>query len=188
MLMNQHGWKLRSGRKSWIWNHPSFSCIRFWRGYGLKQLWRQKVFSGGTSEALRLPEWEQDWRPKVWGESVSLMPLGEEVEDRKYRAESQAASQKAWASCLSQPGTSGHVSTSCPQKTNQALCRALVCLRADGIWPRSINRLLTSRRSNSFCVGILQAHSTSRVQSGFNSFILCILTEQQKWDARQYCG
>lgn len=137
--------KAEEWKESWIWNHPSRSFIRLWWGYGLKQLWPQIVYFGGTSEALRLPEWELHWRPKVWGESVSLMPLGEEVEDRKYRAESQAASQKGWASCLSQPGTSGHVSTSCPQKTNQALCRALVCLRAGGIWPRSINRLLTFR-------------------------------------------
>lgn len=60
------------------------------------------------------------------------MPPGEEAEDRNNRAGSQAASQKAWASCLSQPGSSGHVSTSCPQKTNQALCREFVCLRAGG--------------------------------------------------------
>lgn len=72
----------------------------------------------------RLPERERDRGAKKSEGRVCLRcPLGEEVEDRKYRAPSQAASQKAWASCLSQPGPSGHVSSSCPQKTNQALCR-----------------------------------------------------------------
>lgn len=32
---------------------------------------------------------------KVWGESVSPIPLGEEVEDRKYRAESQSCSSES---------------------------------------------------------------------------------------------
>lgn len=119
------------------------------------------------------------------------MPLGEEVEDRKYRVQSQAASQKAWASCLSQLGTSGHVSTSCPQKTNQALCRTFVCLHVGGIWPCSINRLLTSPRQNSICVDDLQAHSKIRVQSGFNNFIQYLRTERLTGKGipnMQHCG
>lgn len=60
---------------------------------------------------------------KSEGRACLRCPLGEEAEDRNNRAGSQAASQKARASCLSQPGTSGHVSTSCPQKTSQALCK-----------------------------------------------------------------
>lgn len=74
-----------------------------------------------------LPEWVQCRRPKrPRGESLSLMPLREEVEDRNNRAQSQAASPQSRASCLSQPGTSGHVSSSCPQKTSRALCCVLL--------------------------------------------------------------
>lgn len=69
-------WMSAEKRKgSWIWNYPSFSCVGLWWGYGLKQLWPPRVCSGGTSEALRLPEWEQHRRPKsLRGECVSDAP------------------------------------------------------------------------------------------------------------------
>lgn len=75
-MLIHDGWRLRSGRRGWIKNHPSLSCIRFCQGDDLKQFWPQRVCSGCTSEALRLPEWEQHRRPKVWEKSVSLMPPG----------------------------------------------------------------------------------------------------------------
>lgn len=145
-MLIHDGWTLRSGRKA------EYEIIHNFHALDSDKDMVQSSFGLGKSILAahqRLCDFlngSQTEGQKVWGESVSLMPLGEEVEDRKYRAESQAASQKAWASCLSQPGTSGHVSTSCPQKTNQALCRAFVCLRAGGIWPCCINRLLTSPR------------------------------------------
>lgn len=70
-------WRMKDEERkaSWIWNHSPFQCIRIWRGCGVKQLWPQKVYFGGTSEAPRLPEWEQDWRPKsLRGECVSDAP------------------------------------------------------------------------------------------------------------------
>lgn len=85
-MLIHDGWRPRNERTSWIRNHPSLSCIRSYWGDGLEQFWPQRIFSGGTSEAQRLPEWEQNWGPEVWGESVSLMPLGEEVEDRKIQS------------------------------------------------------------------------------------------------------
>lgn len=67
--------KAQEWKASRIWNHSSFQRIRIWWGCGVKQLWPQKVFFGGTSEAPRLPEWEQDWRPKsLRGECVSDAP------------------------------------------------------------------------------------------------------------------
>lgn len=82
---------------------------------GLKKpLASRWIYSGDTSEPLRLPEWEQDSRPKsLKGECVSN---SSERGSGEQKIQSQAASQKAWASCLSQPGTSRHVSTSCPGK------------------------------------------------------------------------
>lgn len=172
-------------KEGWIWNRPSLSCIKVLRGYGPKQLWPQKVYFGGTSESQRLPEWQQDCRPKVWGESVSLKPLGEEVEDRNNRAESQAASQKAWASCLSQPGTSGHVSTSCPQKTSQALCREFVCLRAGGnMATLHLQVAYFPALGFIFWVDILQAHSERRVQSGVQQLHTVCIYWLSKSDAR----
>lgn len=85
----------------------------------------QTADSGGRSEALWLPEWEQEWRPKREEcNSASCHPPnrgsgGEKSWERRARLFSLSAGvQKA------QPGSSGHVSTSCPRKTNRAVCRA----------------------------------------------------------------
>lgn len=82
------------------------------------------------------------------------MPLGEEeVVDRNNRAQSQAAPPipppRSRASCLSQPGTSGHVSSSsCPQKTRQALrARLSAGLLGHGSGAPSSNRFLSVRTS-----------------------------------------
>lgn len=122
-LLIREEWMSRSGKESCAWKHLSSFLIRIrWGWFAWKQLWPQRLSLGSTSEGLWLPDWGQDWRPSDWEESVSPLPLGEEVEDRKRRADSQAASQKAWASCLSQPGTSGHVSTSCPSEKQTRHC------------------------------------------------------------------
>lgn len=106
------------------------------------------------------------------------MPLGEEVDNRKYREESQAASQKAWASCLSQPGTYGHVSTSCPQKTNQALCLS-VCASVEYGHSPSTGWLLFGIRIH-FAWTSSKHIPNIKVQYGFNIFILYLLSEQRK--------
>lgn len=124
------------GSESLFWRHIRGSSASSTKA-GLKA----KKSEGRV--CLRFP-WERKWR----------------TENTELRA--RAAPQKARASCLSRRGTSVHVSTSCPQKTGQALCRALVCPHAGRIWPRSISRLHISRHQNSFYVGVLRADIKNR--------------------------
>lgn len=108
----------------WGWRPRLFSKFM----HKIQKLWFLRVDSGDTSEALLLPGWRVGLEAKKFeGRACLWFPR-----DRKWRTENAERRARlrleARASCLSQPGTSPHVSTSCPCKTSQALCGALVCL------------------------------------------------------------
>lgn len=121
---------------------------------------------------------------------MSGCPPGEEAEERNNRAASQAVSQRAGASCLSRPGTSGHVSTRCPPKTSRALCTQWVCPHGPGgIWSGSSNRFLTSRHRDSSSVDITLRTFLKRVEQHHTPPLLpCTLNQQRALKTRTQTG
>lgn len=192
MLYLKHGswcadswWILRSGKKA-VYETIHHPHALDSDEDGLKRLWPQTISFGGTSEAVWLPEWERDSRPKVWGESVSLMPLGEEVEDRKIQSRKPGSFSESlgilpfpardlWTRfhqlpSENKPGTVQSARLSARRWNMAALLQQVA---------------YSPTVQDSACVEVLQAHSKSRVQCLTTSYCITWLNNNTvDWEIR----
>lgn len=157
-----NGWMLRSGRKAnFIFGYhfhasdPDEDIVKSSFGLRKSMLAAHQRLFGFLNESRTEGQ-------KVWGESVSPIPLGEEAEDRNYRAGSQRCFSESLG-ILPLPArdlcTRFH---QLPSENRAGTVQSARLSAPRGIWPRSISRLHISRHQNLFHVGVLRAHTKKR--------------------------